>query len=156
VVPTNQRPGRKGPNMMIIGCDYHPGFQQISFVEPETGELQERRLGHREEAEEFYRDLPVRGAKVRLGMEAIGHARWFERDSGTDASDRAGGGKVSRSEALADASRSRLSDSAGFRTDHWNSGTVSVWQADRELSGAGAVRGVEPGSATAGTYYETG
>jgi hypothetical protein len=37
--------------MMIIGCDYHPGFQQIAFVDTDTGEIQERRLGHREEAE---------------------------------------------------------------------------------------------------------
>jgi transposase len=65
--------------MMIIGCDYHPGFQQISFLDTDTGELQERRLEHRDEAESFYRDLSVRGAKVRLGMEASGHARWFER-----------------------------------------------------------------------------
>jgi hypothetical protein len=28
--------------MIIIGCDYHPGFQQIAFVDTETGELQER------------------------------------------------------------------------------------------------------------------
>jgi hypothetical protein len=27
--------------MMIIGCDYHPGFQQIAFVDTETGELQD-------------------------------------------------------------------------------------------------------------------
>jgi hypothetical protein len=47
--------------MMIIGCDYHPGFQQIAFVDTETGELQERRLGHREEAEKFYRDLGAPG-----------------------------------------------------------------------------------------------
>jgi len=33
--------------MTIIGCDYHPGFQQIAFVDTETGELQERRLQHR-------------------------------------------------------------------------------------------------------------
>jgi transposase len=65
--------------MIIIGCDYHPGFQQIALVDSETGELQERRLEHREEAETFYRDLSVRGASVRLGMEASGHARWFER-----------------------------------------------------------------------------
>jgi transposase len=65
--------------MIIIGCDYHPGFQQIALVDSETGELQERRLEHREDAEKFYRDLSVRGARVRLGMEASGHARWFER-----------------------------------------------------------------------------
>jgi transposase len=65
--------------MLIIGLDYHPGFPQIAYVDTETGELQERRLGHREEAEKFYRDLAARGVKVRVGMEASGHARWFER-----------------------------------------------------------------------------
>ena len=65
--------------MIIIGCDYHPGFQQIAFVDTDTGELNERKLGHREEAEQFYRQLKVRGKKVRVGMEASGHARWFER-----------------------------------------------------------------------------
>ncbi|MGA9510890.1 MAG: IS110 family transposase [Candidatus Sulfotelmatobacter sp.] len=65
--------------MMIIGCDYHPGFQQIAFVDTETGELQERRLEQREEAEKFYRDLAAQGIKVRVGMEGSGHARWFER-----------------------------------------------------------------------------
>ena len=44
-----------------------------------TGELQERRLEQREEAEKFYRGLGVQGMKVRVGMEASGHARWFER-----------------------------------------------------------------------------
>jgi transposase len=65
--------------MIIIGCDYHPGFQQIAFVDTDTGEFQERRLQHREEAEKFYRDLATQGRKVRVGMEASGHARWFER-----------------------------------------------------------------------------
>ena len=65
--------------MIIVGCDYHPGFQQIAFVDTDTGELQERRLEHPEDAEKFYRDLAVQGMKVRVGMEASGHARWFER-----------------------------------------------------------------------------
>jgi transposase len=65
--------------MRIIGCDYHPGFQQIAFVDTETGELQERRLEHPEEAEKFYRELGVQGVQARVGMEASGHARWFER-----------------------------------------------------------------------------
>ena len=63
--------------MLIIGCDYHPGFQQIALVDTETGELGERRLTHREEAEQFYGALKER--RVRVGMEASGHARWFER-----------------------------------------------------------------------------
>jgi transposase len=65
--------------MLIVGADYHPGFQQIAFVDMETGELQERRLAHREEAEKFYRELAASGVQVRVGMEASGHARWFER-----------------------------------------------------------------------------
>jgi len=63
--------------MLIIGCDYHPGFQQIAFVDTETGELRERRLGHCEETEQFYTGL--KGQSVRVGMEASGHSRWFER-----------------------------------------------------------------------------
>ena len=46
--------------MLIIGCDYHPGFQQIAFVDTETGECGERRLTHREEAEQFYSELKAR------------------------------------------------------------------------------------------------
>jgi transposase len=65
--------------MIIIGCDYHPGFQQIAFVDTETGELRETRLQHREQAENFYRELAAQGVQVRVGMEASGQARWFER-----------------------------------------------------------------------------
>ena len=61
MVPTNQ----KSRTTIIIGPDYHPGFQQIAYVDTETGELQERRLTHREEAEKFYRELAVQGMKVR-------------------------------------------------------------------------------------------
>jgi len=64
--------------MLIIGCDYHPGFQQIAFVDTETGEVSERRLAHREEAEQFYCKLSEQGLKARVGMEASGHSRWFE------------------------------------------------------------------------------
>jgi transposase len=65
--------------MIIIGADYHPGFQQIAFVDADSGEFQERRLQHREEAEKFYCDLAAQGMQVRVGMEASGQARWFER-----------------------------------------------------------------------------
>ncbi len=64
--------------MLIIGCDYHPSFQQIAWVDTETGECGERRLEHRDgEAEKFYRGLNGHG--VRVGIEATGHARWLER-----------------------------------------------------------------------------
>src|SRR5256884_4562703 len=72
-------PGERSRTMIIIGADYHPGFQQIAYVDTETGDLQERRLRHREEEEKFYRELAAQQMKVRVGMEASGHARWFER-----------------------------------------------------------------------------
>ena len=66
--------------MMLVGVDYHPSFQQIAFVVEETGECGERQLNHSEgEAERFYRDLKCRGIQVRVGMEATGYSRWFER-----------------------------------------------------------------------------
>ena len=65
--------------MIIIGVDYHPEFQQIALLNADTGEFQEKRLAHPEEAEKFYRALAAAGQKVRVGMEASGHARWFER-----------------------------------------------------------------------------
>ena len=65
--------------MIIIGVDFHPEFQQIASVDTDSGEFQEKRLGHREEAETFYRGLAAEGQQVRVGMEASGHARWFER-----------------------------------------------------------------------------
>ena len=62
--------------MLIIGCDFHAGFQQVAIFDNRTGEIQERRLPHREEAEQFYRSL---SGPVRVGMEACGHYPWFER-----------------------------------------------------------------------------
>ena len=63
---------------MLMGVDYHPSFQTIAFFVEETGEYDE--LNHGEgEAERFYRDLQQRGIRVRVGMEATGFSRWFER-----------------------------------------------------------------------------
>jgi len=63
--------------MMIIGCDYHPRYQQIAMMDTETGELVERRLEHENgEAQAFYVGLPK---PARVGMEATGYAQWFER-----------------------------------------------------------------------------
>ena len=66
--------------MMIIGVDYHPSFQTIAFFLEETGECGEQELKHSDgQAEKFYRDLKQRGIRVRVGMEATGYSRWFER-----------------------------------------------------------------------------
>ena len=63
--------------MWIIGCDFHPRFQQIAMANTEGGEWYEGRLEHIGEAEQFYRRLA--GQAVRVGMETGARARWFER-----------------------------------------------------------------------------
>ena len=62
--------------MLIIGCDFHASFQQVAIFDKQTGEIEQKRLQHREEAEQFYRSLP---AGVLVGMEACGHYPWLER-----------------------------------------------------------------------------
>ena len=66
--------------MMIIGVDYHPSFQAMAFLMEETGECGEQELNHSDgQAEKFYRELKQRGMCVRVGLEATGYSRWFER-----------------------------------------------------------------------------
>ena len=61
--------------MIIIGCDFHPSFQQIAWVDTETGEVQERKLMHGDgEAERFYRQF---SQPVRVGLESTGNCHWF-------------------------------------------------------------------------------
>jgi len=61
--------------MMIIGCDFHPSWQQVSWVDTETGETGEAKLVHATgEAERFYRGMPVPSS---IGMEATGNSQWF-------------------------------------------------------------------------------
>jgi hypothetical protein len=44
--------------MTIVGCDFHPGWQQVAVFDPGTGEVQERKLANGDgEAEQFYRGL---------------------------------------------------------------------------------------------------
>jgi transposase len=63
--------------MFIIGCDFHSRFQQIAMLDPQTGEVIERRLEHENgEARKFYAGLAT---PARVGMEATGYAQWFER-----------------------------------------------------------------------------
>ena len=39
--------GRKEPNMLLIGVDYHPSFQTIAYFVEATGEYDEQELNHR-------------------------------------------------------------------------------------------------------------
>jgi transposase len=61
--------------MVLIGCDFHPSWQQVSWMNPETGEAGDQKLVHEPgAAEKFYRQFPV---GTRIGMEATGNCQWF-------------------------------------------------------------------------------
>jgi transposase len=61
--------------MMMIGCDYHPSWQQVCWCETATGETGESKLEHASgEAERFYRQLP---SAAVIGMESTGNCQWF-------------------------------------------------------------------------------
>ena len=61
--------------MMIIGCDFHPSWQQVSWLDMTTGETGERKLLHGDgEAERFYRQV---AAPALIGMEATGNSDWL-------------------------------------------------------------------------------
>ena len=63
--------------MKIVGCDLHTRYQQIAMLDEETGEMVERRLEHASgEGRAFYASLQ---GPVRVGVEATGYTRWFER-----------------------------------------------------------------------------
>ena len=62
--------------MKIVGCDFHPGWQQIAVFDTETGEIEEHKLTNGNgETERFYRRLP---APALIGLEASGNSQWFE------------------------------------------------------------------------------
>jgi len=61
--------------MMIIGCDFHPSWQQVAWLDSETGETGEQKLLHAaDEAKQFYAQL---GVPALIGMEATGNSQWF-------------------------------------------------------------------------------
>jgi len=61
--------------MKIIGCDFHPSWQQVAILDSETGEMGEHKLiNSNGEAERFYRELP---AASLVGVEACGNSQWF-------------------------------------------------------------------------------
>jgi transposase len=60
---------------MIIGCDFHPSWQQVAWLDTETGETGERKLVHASgDAKVFYQQL---AAPALIGMEATGNSQWF-------------------------------------------------------------------------------
>ncbi|HUX46075.1 MAG TPA: hypothetical protein VMV57_15110 [Terracidiphilus sp.] len=61
--------------MKIVGCDFHPRWQQVAVFDLETGEISEWKLSNGDgEAERFYRELE---APALVGVEACGNSQWF-------------------------------------------------------------------------------
>ena len=61
--------------MKIVGCDFHPRWQQIAVFDSESGEIREHKLLHGDgEAERFYQSLEKPGL---IGIEACGNSQWF-------------------------------------------------------------------------------
>jgi hypothetical protein len=59
--------------MTIIGCDFHPSWHQIAWLDSETGETGEHKLVHAiRDATRFYEQL---SGPVLMGMEATGKPR---------------------------------------------------------------------------------
>src|SRR5207249_3816865 len=75
---SDQGSGGRSRTMKIIGCDFHPGYQQIVMWDKATGEMLERALSHerKEEVRAFYAGLQ---GPVRVGIEASGQSQWFEQ-----------------------------------------------------------------------------
>jgi len=61
--------------MKIIGCDFHPSFQQIAICDLETGEFQERKLSHADGQAERSTGSGV--SRRLIGVEATGNSQWF-------------------------------------------------------------------------------
>ena len=61
--------------MLIIGCDFHPSWEHICWLDAETGETGEQKLVHSDgEAHRFYSAL--RGPAL-VGLEATGNCHWL-------------------------------------------------------------------------------
>jgi len=62
--------------MLIIGCDFHAGFQVLSIFDNRSGEVTEKRLLHPQQAVVFYQGLKE---AARIGIEAGAPCQWFRR-----------------------------------------------------------------------------
>jgi transposase len=62
--------------MLIIGCDFHAGFETLSIFDNRTGAIEEKKLLHPAEAIGFYRGLEEQAI---VGIEAGAPCQWFRR-----------------------------------------------------------------------------
>ena len=62
--------------MLIIGCDFHAGFEVLMIFDKRSGHVMEKRLSQVAEAMAFYRGLTE---PARVGIEAGAPCAWFRR-----------------------------------------------------------------------------
>jgi transposase len=75
VVEDHELLDQEKPSMKIVGCDFHPGWEQVAVFDAETGEVSELKLKHGDgEAERFYRELE---SPALVGIEACGNSQWL-------------------------------------------------------------------------------
>lgn len=61
--------------MKIVGCDFHPSWQQVAVFDAETGEMAELKLRNGDgEAERFYQGLET---PALIGIEACENSQWW-------------------------------------------------------------------------------
>lgn len=61
--------------MIIVGCDFHPSWEQVAWLDTQTGETAQQKLVHSAgEAQQFYANLPV---PALIGLEATGNCHWL-------------------------------------------------------------------------------
>jgi len=69
----------EGANVMLmIGCDFHPGLEEVAVLDTETGQRRQHTLSHAlgpDPVRQFYARLQH---PVRVGLEASGYSRWYE------------------------------------------------------------------------------
>ena len=64
--------------MIMIGCDFHPGFEEIALLDTATGRRWQSWLSHAfglERVGKFYTEL---AKPVLVGLEASGYSQWYE------------------------------------------------------------------------------
>jgi hypothetical protein len=116
--------------MMIIGCDFHPSRQQVSWLDTETGDCGERKLVHASgDAKMFYRQL---GAPARRLVRAVGDVEPADRQARRCGAAR---GRRPCAGAVADDATGRGAEhGAGLCADHRRREPLSPGQAGGELA----------------------
>ena len=115
--------------MKIIGCDFHPSFQQIAMVDTRNGRV------HGTQADAGGGAAVLRRAEgpVLVGMEACGNTLWFERLLA----------RLGHELRLGDAAKIRAMEVRKQKTDRRDAAAVAAAAAGGSLSASCGCRALE-------------